>query len=283
MRGVMLERSRQVSSALQSYERARQLDPAEKDYLVAEAECLVALGRTEEARQRVLEAIDDFERDGTLDTLVAEISMLLGQDEDAAAAFRRAMPLLGENDLVAEEFGLLLVRMDRFAEAVSVLQPLFERAGDETPGLVVRALARSHLELGRADTAEQILRDRLRKRPEDGEAWLLRAEAAIGCRDIAAAERHIEAALRLAPGDQQAHLLHGYVAWRQGALAEAAASLRKSLELDPDNVLAHCLMGQALVDAGHISQAREHWRRALQIDPGSHWAKAGLDALEAAR
>ena len=134
MRGLISERSRNLTDALESYRRAGELEPGQRDYLAAEAECLVALGRVEEALDRVRDAHSRFDRDGTLDVLEAEIAMLLDRREEAVESFRRAMPLLGDNDVVAEEYGLLLVRTGHFAEAVSVLQPLRERAGDEGPG-----------------------------------------------------------------------------------------------------------------------------------------------------
>jgi len=279
MRGVIAERSRRLSDALEHYQRARALDPTDRDYLMAVAECLVALGSPEQARDRVLEAVDQFDRDGTLDTLVAEISMLLGDDEAAAAAFRRAMPLLGEHDLIAEEYGLLLVRMGRLTEAVSVLQPLAERRGREVSGLVTRGLARCYLELGHAELADTILGRRLRQCPEDATAWLLRARVAVARGDLPLIHRCAAEARRLAPGHPETHILHGYVCWRQGRLEEALRSLERSLQVSPDDVLAHCLIGQVLAEAGDARTAGAHWRRALQINPRSRWASAALNRL----
>ena len=282
LHGVISERSRQLAEALDFYARARRLNPDEKDYLAAQAECLVALGRPEEGRQQIRESIDRFDRDGTLETLLAKISLILGDQEAALVAFQRALPLVGDNDLVAEEYGLLLFRMGRLAEAISVLQPLCERTGQEAPGGAVRALAECFLEIGQTEAAATLLKGWLKRHPDDAIGWLLQARAAVAHGDLAMTRRCADAAWRLAPHDPQTCLAQGYVRWRLGDLPGALASLERSLSLDPISAPAHCLMGQVLADKGKTKDARHHWRRALQIDPRAAWASAGLRKLEAA-
>ncbi|MHC4092522.1 MAG: tetratricopeptide repeat protein, partial [Planctomycetota bacterium] len=245
LRGVIAERSRQHADALNCYTRARQLGPDQKDFLVAQAECLVALGRPEEARQQIWQSIDHFECDGTLETLVAEISLVLGDQDSAVAAFQRAMPLVGEDDLVAEEYGLLLFRMGRLAEAISVLQPLWERTGTDASGSVVRTLAECFLDVGRSGMADDLLDKWLNKHPNDVLGWMLGVRAAAARGDEVMTRRCADVVRRLAPQDPRAYLVHGYVCWRFGDLDGAVASLERSLALDPDDALAHCLMGQA--------------------------------------
>ena len=278
LRGVLAERSQRLSSALEHYRRAQQLDPSQMDYLVAEAECLVALHRPEEARRRVLESLDRFDRDGTLDTLLAEISLMLGDDRTAVAALRRAMPLVGADPLVAEEFGLVLVRLGRFAEALSVLKPLIEdRSGPGSSGAAVRAAAQCYLELGRPDEAATLMGQWLRDHPEDGPAWLLQARAALARGDLLTARRAAETAARTAPRAAEAHLLHGYVCWRQGRRDQAQASLERALRLQPDDALAHYLAARVLAENGKTDRARQHWDRAVQLDPQCTPARNGPD------
>ena len=279
MRGVVAERCGRLDQALTCYRAARQLNKNEMDYLVAEAECLVAAGQPEEARRCVHQALLEFDRDGTLDVLLAEISLVMDDDEAAAAAFRQALPLADNHDLVAEEFGLLLLRMRRFAEAVSVLQPLVDRQGDKASGMVVRALAKGYLELGHADLAAGLLKDLLEKHPDDTESWFLQAQAALAGRDLAMIRRCLNVVRRLAPANPQTHLMQGYLCWRQGDLNGARASLQRCLAMNPNDVLTHCLIGQVLLDSNEPGQARHHWRRALQIDPRSNWAKVKLEGL----
>ncbi|HUU85778.1 MAG TPA: tetratricopeptide repeat protein [Phycisphaerae bacterium] len=282
-RGVVAERSDRIDEALRFYTLARQQDPTQMDYVVAEAECLVAAGRPEEARNLVRQSVDRFDRDGTLETLEAEISLSLGDRAAAAGAFRRALPLVSDSPLVAEEYGLLLADMGRFAEAVAVLQPLADaagRTGAELSGAVVRALARSYLELGHTEAPTELLNGWLQQHPNDSTAWMLQAQAAMARDDEALARRCVAAIRRLAPGSAWTHLLCGYIQWRQGDTPGALKMLERSLTLQPNDTLLHCLIGQVLADANQIERARRHWQRALQIDPDVQWARNGLRGLE---
>ncbi len=282
-RGVVAERSGDLASALRFYRQARRQDPSQMDCVVAEAECLVAARRPEEARELVRDSIERFDRDGTLDALEAEISLVLRDDRAAAAAFRRAVSMVPDDPMVAQEFGLLLVRMGRFAEAVGVLQPLEDAAreeGVELPGAVVRGLARSYLALGHVEAQGDLLSGWLQEHPNDVAAWLLQARSAMTRKDDALAGRCAAAVRRLAPDSPQTSLLCGYLRWRQGDRAGALNLLERSLVMEPDDVLLHCLIGQVLAESNHRERARQHWRRALQIDPHTAWARNALAELD---
>jgi tetratricopeptide (TPR) repeat protein len=228
----------------------------------------------------VRESIDQFDHTGTLDVLEAEISLALGDWGAAADAFRRAIPLVSEDPLVTGTYGLLLVRMGRFAEAVAVLRPALDAAGDQPSGAVVRGLAQSYVELGRHESAIDLLGQWIRENLDDSAAWFLQARAAMAHGDEALARRCAAAVRRLAPGDAQTYLLGGYVCWRQGEIDNALDLFERALALTADDVLLHCLMGQLLTDANEIHRARQHWRRALQIHPHSRWARNGLKKLD---
>jgi len=342
MLGVIAERSEDSAQALRYYTEARSLDPGDPDYLVAQAECLVALGRPEEAAQLVTAALDGSEprppaldvpmesggqgsgraelsstdrptrgsatadlevslypdagreagrrpgreppgplrkldNDGTIDALLGNILLVMGDDPGALAAFRRAMPLLSRQDLFCEQYGLLLFRMGYLAEALSVLGPLHDRQGAEAAGPVVRALAQCNLELGRLDAAGDVLSPWLRDHPGDAAAWLLQAGVALRRDDPAAAQHDADTARRLAPGQVSAHLVYACASRRLAEPDEALTSLQRCLQLDPDNVWAHCLLAQVLSDAQRLEEADEHWRRALQIDPHCEPARRALE------
>jgi Flp pilus assembly protein TadD len=254
-----------------------QSDPTEIDYLAAEAECLVALGRPEEARERVLESMDLSRPEGTLDMLLAEINLVLGDPKAAAEALQRAMPYVGHDPLVAEEYGLLSASLGRFAEAVAVLEPLMEADGEYGPsGAAVRALVQSYLEIGHLEAGASLVRDWLQDHADDTAAWLLQGRAALARGDLKTACRSSETAARLAPQNAEAHLIRGYACWQRGEADRAQQALERALSLDPDDAVTHCLLAQVLSQRGRPGQARHHWLRALQIDPHSAWARDGL-------
>ena len=60
--------------------------------------------------------------------LRAQVHLLLDEPELAVEDFKSAESLLADAPGMSEEFGLLLVRIGRYAEALALLQPLVESA-----------------------------------------------------------------------------------------------------------------------------------------------------------
>ncbi len=281
--GVIAERAEQWEVALDHYHRARSLDENVVDYLVAEAECLAVVGRLKEAIALVSANMQRFDSDGTLDTLLAEICLLAGDKETALHSLRLAIERSGcwpgriEGRVgcapLIEEYGRLLSETGRHAEAVALLHPYIEARHDAPPS-VVTALCTSYLETARAPEAKRLLRDEVKRRPDNATGWMLLARACVMMDDWMTARRCADQLERLLPHSSHTHLLRGFVCWRQDDLQAAVESLQRALAIDPDDALAHCLIGQVLEDTGRPPPtAKAHYERALQIDPRFAWAR----------
>jgi len=280
--GMIAERTDRTEDALTHYRRARSLNNSIADYLVAEAECLAAGGNPEEALALVSENIGRFDSDGTLEMLLGQICLLVGDKETAVHHLRLAIERSGCSttlsddpsvcDTLVEEYGKLLSETARYAEAVALLRPYIESHPDAPPS-VVAALCAAHLNTHRTDEAKRLLRDEVRRRPNNTRCWMLLARACMETEDYMTARRCANRLERLVPGSAQVHLLHGFVCWKQEDLPAAEGSLRRALSIDPRDALAHCVIGRVLEDAGRRAAAQEHYRRALQIDPQSVWAR----------
>ena len=290
--GLIAERSDQLDAALDHYRRARSRDEAVVDYLVAEVECLTALGRPDEALALLSENIGRFDPDGTLEALRAHICVLIGDRETAVHAFRLAMERSGCGtglragrtpgwcDVMIEEYGVLLSETGRYSEAVALLHPYVEAHGHVSPS-VAAALAAGCLATDRTAEAKRLLREEVRRSPRHAKCWMLLARASILTNDWMTARRcadRLVSAEGRVPRSAQAHLLRGFVCWRQSDLPGAEESLRRALSIDSNDPLTHCVIGRVLEDTGRRVAARDHYRRALQIDPHFAWAKHLLDS-----
>lgn len=279
MQGVILEQREDLEAALEFYGKARALDPSNVDYLVAEAECLVARGRAPEALALLDNHARRLEDRGTSSTLAAHIAVLLGDVDGAAAWFREVAAPVGEVALAAEELGLLLARAGRHEEALALLEPLLDQdRGPQVGGAARRALATCYLVRGDPTAAKRVLAEYVTGHPADAPAQLLLAKAAIAAGDLLTALVAIDAAERHAPNRPEVKFVRAVVQWRRGDLVGAAAALRSVLTLTPDDVDAHCLMAEVLAAQHEKEAARRHFSRALEIDPQSAWAAAGLES-----
>lgn len=275
--GVIAERTNDIDMALEHYRRARSRGRGAVDYVVAEAECLTAMGRFSQAISLISDQIDRFDSDGTLEMLLAQIYLLDGDRDDALRELGLAMErsacdaqrLRGSSGcaLLIEEYGALLTEAGQYGHAIALLESFVE-LHDDAPPSIVAALATSYLETGRSSAALRLLVPQTKRHPESAVGWLLLARSAILASDWTTARQGADTLRRLVPDSSEAHLVRAFVCWKQNDRDEAVWSLRQSLAIEPHDAVAHCLIAQILEDGGRDTiAAQTHYERAFQIDP----------------
>lgn len=280
LKGVILEKRGQLEVAVAAYANARQLDPGNVDYLVAHAECLVSLDRPEEAIRLLNENADRIDDDATVSALAAHLAAMLGDTELACQRYGQALAAYGSSRLLAEELGRLLVGQQRYEEALAILTPVLDaQNGEDTSGVVRRAVATCHLALGNSASAKRILDPYTRSHPEDTAAQLMLAKAALACDDMMTALRAIHHVQQREPDRPELWLVRAAVNWKRGKLILAASDLYDVLQNDPNDVDAHCLLAEVMRARDQADAARTHFERALELDPTSTWATRGLELL----
>lgn len=273
--GVIAERAGQLDTALEHFRRAGTLDPNAADYLLAEAECLTALGRVDQAAELVAANIHRLDSDGTLEVLLAEISLLRGDRKTALAnlkaAFVRGGFDPGQPDgpgrvkMLVEEYGRLLSEAGRHQEARAVLGP-YVKAVPNAPTSAVTALCTSYLYTGRVAEATALLQREVRRNPSSVKSWTLLARASLMTDDWPTTRRCADRLEALSPESSLTHLLRAFVGWKQGDLRAAERSLKLALALDDSDEVAHELYGLVLEDAGRPRALVEaHFERARQL------------------
>ena len=279
--GVLAEARHELPEALKHYREARTLAGGEVDFIEAEAECLVALGREQEALSLIDEHAPRFVEDATLVTLGAHIAALLGDEAEATRRYQLAWRIVPDSRLIPREYGLLLVRAGRYAEAVNALSGLLDAADseDEVTPAVRRALAVCYLELDDPDRTLEIIGDYAERHPGDTRAQVLCAKAAIGTHDMFSARRSLEIAQQRAPHHPEVLLVRAVIQWRGKDYDGASTSLREVLSQRPEDLEAHCLLAEVSAAAGDLANARVHFARALQLEPDCVWARTGLKKL----
>ncbi|UCF32689.1 MAG: tetratricopeptide repeat protein [Phycisphaerales bacterium] len=278
--GVLLERTEDLEQALDRYKEARNLDPDNIDYLVAQAECLAALGHVQAARDLVHEDLDEHAHDETLCMLAGHLAVALGDTKEAVEWFGRAMSSMPENNLVVEAYGLALVQEKRYAEAASVLRPLLARAGnDERLDLARRAVALCDLQLGRHEEALSTLRDYSGRHVDDVGAQILLAKAALAVGDTLTASLATDRATRTRPDHPEARFVRAVLLFKRGELQRAATLLENIINDNPRDAEALCILAEIRLADGENHEARALLQRAMRADPGCTWAKDRLNRI----
>ena len=279
LHGVILEQQDDFDGAVGMYSKARELNPSSVDYLVAQAEALVAAGRADEALHLLEENIGRVDDRETVSTLAGHVASLLGARDEAARRYADALSVQPNDALVTEELGRHWAREKHCEQTVAVLRPVVESSPEGTGTVAARTLAACYLALGDAAAAKGILIEHERDHPDDALAALLLAKAAVATDDLPTALRAIDVAQQQEPQRPELWFVRAVARWKRGNLSAAAADLQNVLQSNPDDVEAHCLLAEVLKGQSRLDGARSHFQHALSLDPDCNWAVAGLKAL----
>ena len=264
--GMLAEQQADHEEALRYYSEAAELEPTSVNYHLAMAESLVNLDRAADAKILLDEQLRSHEGDKQLALLRAHVHVLLNDLAAAAADFETAEVLLRNAPWAAEEFGLVLVRLGRYAKGLSILRPHVESASEslgEAPSALpvsraaVLALAACYNRVRSPEKAKRLMEDHLRHSPEDGRAWWLLAESLIQVGDWEGAQRCIQHGMQERPQVTDWGLLQAYIAWRQNDLETCATLLESVVAEDPADSLARQFLAQVHETRSKLDPARQ--------------------------
>lgn len=275
MQGLVDEQQDRNESALENYAAARVRHPKNVDYVVAEAETLVELNRAGEALELLRASRDGVDDVSTVELVMARVSALLGNSEQAVRHYRAALAGRSDHPAAREELALLLAKLNRCDEALPLLTRTLER---QTPsaGPVVRAAAQCRLETGDAGGAAAVLNPYVRENPADAAAQLLRAQIALALEDGMTAAVALDAAARHGGSAQEIEILRVVLDLRRGDLDRAESrlvSLHDRAAGDPEVL---CLMGELHLARQRPAEARRCFEQVLAANPKNSWAAQRL-------
>ncbi len=124
-----------------------------------------------------------------------------------------------------------------------------------------------HIEKGRGDAAEPLLRDALKQDPSNAVAHTVLGTLHMMQRRDTDAQSEFVTALQIDPAYADAHLNYANLLLRHGQADDALTHYRLGLAVDPTNVLALNNVGAIFRDRGELEQAASYFRRAIAINP----------------
>lgn len=234
MLGLMLSRRDRVDEAVAALRDVPASDPFYTQARDAEVRALTDADRQAEAlqvAQRVIASgatgVSDFARLG-------DILSNMKRHDEAAAAYARALQLVGPTGGAEDRWPLLLLQAAALEEA---------NRWPETRHLLTQALALA--------PNEPLILNFL------GYAKLERGE------DLDSAEAMIRKASALAPDDASITDSLGWAVYKRGRTKEAIEILTRAAKGDPTQAEIHEHLGDALYKAGNKYEARYAWSAAL--------------------
>ena len=274
-------------------------NPAEASTILAETVLLLANeNRLEDALSAAATFHSIFPEDAGAAFLNGEILRLVGRDHEAIAAFEGALQLGGDRGPVLASKGAALVGLQRYEEALGILEESTDLAPQLAFGWGTRARVLSLLErleeaagaygtalelepqlewareelaetlrlLGRYDESLEVLDEGIAARPNS--AFLLGTKGQVLAMrgDSEGALKLIEQALALEPSFLWLHISQAEILAGEGHFHQALRALDRPPVVQPaDNALVDTMRGRILLAQGKGEEAASAFKRAADF------------------
>jgi tetratricopeptide (TPR) repeat protein len=265
--GVIQQRWQQYESAHQSYLRAYEAKPDEVSGLLAAAEMLAKLGRTDEGIRLLSDKLVYFEHNAAIRVSIARIHLMEHRVGPAVDMLRDAFVLAPEDMGILEHLAMAEYAAGQWGEASYHLSRLLEDEDYEDRADLLKALADCYEAIGKADEARRIYIQLTEQDPADVDSWIKLGQAAWIVGDDGRLRRAAERTVALAPARYEGYLLRGMVLSRIDRLDAAINEFERATKLAPDEPTPLIMKGLVLEQAGRSDQAAQVYARAAEIAP----------------
>lgn len=262
--GMAYEVLGQPLEAAEAYQQAIDLGLRDTQTLLRLTLCLIRSNRCESAL-RQLEQLTRREPDCEQAYCQQILAYgKLGQQEDARLMFdvvmqtnehsAQAHDYLAHSHVVRQEYDAAVKLWERVLE----LDPTY-------PG-VLSHLGQAHMQVGRLGRARKLLRQHLRREPQDLDSTLTLARLLLVMNRNSEADEVLRIAAENHPGSAPVQLALGDVALKNGHLDAAASRFRRAISLDPACPGARLGLAMILADEDKETQARSLLLAELACD-----------------
>jgi tetratricopeptide (TPR) repeat protein len=278
--GVIQQRWQKNENAYLMYQEAAQRSPAELAYMLAVAESLVTLDRSDEALALLQSRADYFEHSGTIRDAIGQLLMQKKNYKDAARAFRQASILSEDEPAIKERLAMALYQAKEYRETIEVVTRLVQLDAFARRGDLFVTLGECQLQLGQARDARLSFETASQVDPYSPAVWRGIGRAALESGDLKRAELALAKSAKLDATQSQTHLLTGYLMTRLDRFDEALAAFQVAVSLDPADTTSLCMIGYVYEKKGRPDIASRYYGKALQLRPGDEMARRMMAAIE---
>ncbi len=222
-------------------------------------------GKFEESRKLAASAAEMIENDADAHHVAGLACARIGELDQAAVHYRRALALEPDHAEAHNDLGAVLERQGKLEEAAAHHQEALRLdPGSARVHYNLGVVYRRGGDLNRASAEfERALQiDPTHARAHNNLGLVLEKQG-----KLARAAVHYRRAIEIQPGYVQAHTNLGVVFGKRGDLRQAASRFALALRIKPDHPKAHYNLGRTLEVQGDLPGAVSHYRQAFGVEP----------------
>ncbi len=276
--GIVFERFTQPDKALEQYQAAADLEPANAQYAVAAAETMVDLGRLDDAENFLTSRAASFEHNAGVKQTLGHIAMLRGEHEKAVKIFTDARLLASDDAAITEDLVHAQISTARYADAEFNIGRLLETPVNKERRDLRQMRARCLVNLDRPIEARDVLLELTAgdEGQRDAEAWIELGNVCYMIKDMNRTRQAWQRVVAIAPERIDGWMLKALYQKRTGDMPGALKTVARAVERRGDNIDPLMLQGAILLELGRTADAKQSFALALQQDPDNDSVKHAL-------
>jgi tetratricopeptide (TPR) repeat protein len=264
--GVVKAMSKDYAEAARLFDTALTLNPNQLDATAGLVGLDVAAGRHELARTRTAARVARAPQDSSVLLFAGRTYTILGDNEQAEAAFKKALEV-DPLDLGAYEgLGGLYLRSGRLAEAQREFEALAAQQSRPAGSLTMVGMIQQSRKLpgdARSTYEKALQHDPTAAVAANNLAWLY-LEAGV---NLELALQLAQAAKAALPKSAEVSDTLGWIYYQKGMLSPAIRELEQSVALSPHTPAYQYHLGLAHAKNGDKARARQALEAAIRLDP----------------
>lgn len=270
--GVVCQRWQKNEAALEFYEQAAAKAPNELPYVLARAEMLVTMDRTDEALALLQDRSTFFEHSAVIRDAAGQLLVQQHRYPEAVETLRQASVLATDDSGIREHLAFAMLFNKQYREASGLFTRLLKEPANQTRAELYLAQGECQLQLHKPVDARASFESAVQLNPSNPAAYTSLAKAALELNDLRRADLAVRKATALDQKSSEIYLLTGYLRLREKKMNDALEAFKRASQLDHQDAVSLCMIGYVMERTGQGGKAVEYYSRALRVKPNDELA-----------
>lgn len=267
--GVIAQSGEDHTTALDYYQKALVLAPANTECILAVSNTLDVLGRSDEAASLLDAKLSTKSSDSTLLMAAAAQAGRLGNKDKAVRFYQHAAAVNPKNTKAMQSLATLYISGGDWANAADVYAKALAIAEESDKEDFLQKLATCSFNAGRFRAALDSYDTLSLSQRNNADIWLGMAQSALGVSDAKRARYAAQKTLSLKNDCIEAQLVLGCADYLDGKYLTAMGSFNQLSEDDKVGGFATFMVGKCYQKLGRTKQAQAAFDRVTQTAPDS--------------